>query len=64
MAGETLEGAETVRTMGYAIPRLEARGVISSYDFPLMRALVDIVVHGRPPELPLDAFFHDTALAL
>jgi len=64
MAGETLEGAQTVRTMGYALPRLEARGVISSHDFPLMRALVDIVVHSRPVGLSLDAFFQDTALLL
>jgi glycerol-3-phosphate dehydrogenase (NAD(P)+) len=62
MAGETLEGAQTVRTMGYALPRLEARGIISSHHLPLMRALVDIAVHSRPVELSLDAFFPDTAL--
>jgi glycerol-3-phosphate dehydrogenase (NAD(P)+) len=63
MAGETLEGAETVRTMGYALPRLEARGVISTHEFPLMRALVDVIVHGGPVDLPLDAFFRGTALS-
>jgi glycerol-3-phosphate dehydrogenase (NAD(P)+) len=64
MAGETLEGAQTVRTMGYALPRLETRGVISSPDFPLMRTLVDIVVHSRHVELSLDAFFHDMGMSL
>jgi len=64
MAGETLEGAQTVRTMAYALPRLEARGVIWSHDFPLMRALVDIVVHSRPVELSLDAFFQDIGISL
>jgi glycerol-3-phosphate dehydrogenase (NAD(P)+) len=64
MAGETLEGAHAVRTMAYALPRLEARGVISAHDFPLMRVLVEVVVHSRPVELPLDSFFHDTAISL
>jgi glycerol-3-phosphate dehydrogenase (NAD(P)+) len=64
MAGETLEAAECVLVMGGALPKLAARGLVSSDDFPLMRALVDIVVHGRPPDLSLDAFFRRTALPL
>ena len=62
VAGETLEAAESVRVMGDALPRLAARGVVKLEDLPLMRALVTIVVHGRPVDLPLDAFFHDPAL--
>jgi hypothetical protein len=57
LAGETLEGAECAQIMGNALPKLEARGVIGPQDFPLLRALVSIVVHGRPVDLPLDAFF-------
>ncbi len=64
MAGETLEGAETVRVMGDARPKLEARGLIAHEDVPLMRALVDIVVHGCPVDLPLDRFFHGTRSSL
>ncbi len=56
MAGETLEGAEIARVMGDALPRLQERGVIAPQDFPLMRALVDIVVHGRSVDVPLDTF--------
>jgi glycerol-3-phosphate dehydrogenase (NAD(P)+) len=58
MAGETLEAAEIVQVMGEALPKLTERGVIGPADFPLLRALAEIVVHGRPVELPLEAFFH------
>ena len=58
MRGETLESAEIVRVMGSALPRLAARGVLDAEDFPLLRALIDIVVHGKPVELPLETFFH------
>jgi glycerol-3-phosphate dehydrogenase (NAD(P)+) len=57
MAVETLEGAECVQIMGEALPKLQARGLIGPEDFPLLRALVDIIVHARPVDLPLDAFF-------
>jgi glycerol-3-phosphate dehydrogenase (NAD(P)+) len=57
MAGETLEAAEIVRVLAGAFPSLGARGLLAPEDFPLLRALVDVVVHGRPVELPLDAFF-------
>jgi glycerol-3-phosphate dehydrogenase (NAD(P)+) len=60
MAGETLEAAEIVRVMGEALPKLTARGVVGPEEFPLLRALADIVVHGRPVEVPLDAFFRDS----
>jgi hypothetical protein len=40
------------------LPRLTARGVLGAKELPLMRALVEVVVHGRPVDLPLDAFFH------
>jgi glycerol-3-phosphate dehydrogenase (NAD(P)+) len=56
MAEETLEAADCVVVVGKALPKLEARGIVGPEDFPLMRALVDIVVHGRPADLPLDAF--------
>lgn len=63
LAGLTLEAAEIVHTMGAAIPKLQARGLLLAEDLPFMRTLVDIVVHGRPPVLPLDAFFCGQASA-
>ena len=57
MAGETLEGAEIVRVMSVAIPSLEAKGLIKPGELPMMRKLIDIVVGGGKPELPLDDFF-------
>jgi len=59
MAGETLEAAMIVQVMGAALPKLAARGVVNPQDFPLLRALVDVVVHGCPVTLPLDAFSHN-----
>ena len=61
MASETLEAAEIVRVMADALPGLTARGIISPEDFPLLRALVDIVVHGHPVDLPLDTLFRSAA---
>jgi glycerol-3-phosphate dehydrogenase (NAD(P)+) len=60
MAGETLESVEIVRAMGKALPKLESQKMISSEDFPLLRLLVDVVVHAQPLRLPLDAFFSET----
>lgn len=53
---ETLEAAFIVQQMGKALPKLTAQGLIAPDDFPLMRALVDTVVHQQPIDLPLDAF--------
>jgi glycerol-3-phosphate dehydrogenase (NAD(P)+) len=56
MDEETLEAAFIVQQMGKALPKLTTRGVVAPEDFPLMRALVDTVVHGQPVDLPLDTF--------
>ena len=57
MAGETLEAAEIIKTMGIALPGLEKRGVIGPDELPLLRALVKIVVHGESVQIPFDRFF-------
>jgi glycerol-3-phosphate dehydrogenase (NAD(P)+) len=57
LAGLTLESAEIVRVMGQALPRLVQRGVLGPAELPLMRTLIDVVVHGRPVEVLADAFF-------
>jgi glycerol-3-phosphate dehydrogenase (NAD(P)+) len=59
MAGETLEAAECVRAVGQALPKLAMRGLLGDGELPLMRALVDAVVDGRPLKLPLERFFQD-----
>jgi hypothetical protein len=57
MAGETLEGAAIVQVMGTVVPRLAGRGLIENDDLPLLRTLIDILVHGRPAAFALDKFF-------
>ena len=57
MAGETLESAEIVREMGKALPKLTERGKLGPHELPLLRMLVDVVVHGRPVDVPLKRFF-------
>jgi glycerol-3-phosphate dehydrogenase (NAD(P)+) len=57
MAGETLEGAAIVQVMGTVLPRLAERGRVKNEDLPLLRMLIDTLVHGRPISPDLDAFF-------
>jgi glycerol-3-phosphate dehydrogenase (NAD(P)+) len=57
MAGETLEGAAIVQVMGTIIPRFVSLGRVKNEDLPLIRMLIDILVHGRPVNLALDTFF-------
>jgi glycerol-3-phosphate dehydrogenase (NAD(P)+) len=57
MAGETLEGAAIVQVMGAVVPRLVARRVVKNEDLPLMRMLIDTLVHGRPVNLASENFF-------
>ncbi len=64
LAGLTLEAAMIVRQMGEALPKLTARGMLAPDELPLLRALSDIIVHNRPAQLPLDAFFHDAGPSL
>jgi glycerol-3-phosphate dehydrogenase (NAD(P)+) len=57
MAGETLEGAVIIHMMETVVPRLVGRGLLENEDLPLLRALIDILVHGGPVALNLDTFF-------
>ena len=63
MAGETLESAEIIRVMGQALPRLVARGLLGPEELPLLRTLIDVVVQGRPVELPVGSFFGGLSLS-
>lgn len=60
LAGLTLEGAEIIRVMGQALPRLEARSLLGPSELPLLRGLVAVILHDRPLTTPLDAFFGGT----
>ena len=62
MAGETLEAAEIIRVMDTALPILEGRGLIKPGELPLLRSLVDVIVHGKSANLLLDAFFNSKKL--
>ena len=64
MAGETLESAEIIRSMGKALPKLVERGIIGSDDLPLLRMLVDVIVHGKVAMPPLETYFHDAPALL
>ncbi len=57
MAGETLEGAAIVQVMEKVLPRLIARGSLGPDELPLLRTLIDVLVHGRPLTLPIEKFF-------
>lgn len=53
----TLEGAAAIRVIGGALPKLTERGVIAPSDFPLMRALYEVMGHDRHLEVPWSSFF-------
>ena len=53
----TLEGAAAIRVIGGALPKLTERGVIAPSDFPLMRALYEVMGHDKHLEVPWSSFF-------
>jgi glycerol-3-phosphate dehydrogenase (NAD(P)+) len=57
LAGLTLEAAMIVEVMGEALPKLTSRGILTADELPLLRALVDVVVEGKPAQLPVERFF-------
>jgi glycerol-3-phosphate dehydrogenase (NAD(P)+) len=57
MAGETLESVEIITRISRLLPRLEQKGVAQSRDFPLMRHLIEIILHDKPVDLPWEQFF-------
>ncbi|MSS44646.1 glycerol-3-phosphate dehydrogenase [Cutibacterium sp. WCA-380-WT-3A] len=57
MKGITLEGVAAIDVVGEAIEKLTQRGVVAKDDYPLVRALYDIVAHDAPLDLPWKKFF-------
>lgn len=59
MAGETLESVEIITRIGRALPKLEARGLVGSEEYPLMRHLYRIIHEGENVYIPWEAFFQE-----
>jgi len=59
MAGETLEAVEIIRAMSRALPKMIQRHESSPEELPLMRALIDSVVYGKPVDIPFDSFWNN-----
>lgn len=62
MEGETLEAALIVMQMAKALPKLEARKVLSRQQMPFMQLLIDIIVNNKPVEFLFDQFFADCCI--
>ena len=56
MIHDTLEAVEIIRSIHTVMPKLEQDGWLAPDGLPLMRCLIDIIVHGKPVELPLGRF--------
>lgn len=53
----TLEGAEAIKNIGGALPKLTERGLIDEQDLPLLRHLFDVITEVRPLDMPWKTFF-------
>ena len=58
MAGMTLEGAEAIRVVGSALPRLAGRGKVEISRFPLLQHLYGIITEGKARPVPWERFFN------
>jgi glycerol-3-phosphate dehydrogenase (NAD(P)+) len=56
MIDDTLEAVEIIHAIQGALPKLERNGLLTPDELPLMRSLIDIIVYGRPVEIPLERF--------
>jgi glycerol-3-phosphate dehydrogenase (NAD(P)+) len=53
----TLEGAEAIKQIGGALPKLTERGLIDEQDFPLLRHLYEVITEKRELDMPWKTFF-------
>ncbi|BCX04214.1 MAG: NAD-dependent glycerol-3-phosphate dehydrogenase [Candidatus Roseilinea sp.] len=60
MPNESVEGAMLAEAVGDTVHAMIRAGKLDARKLPLMLAVIDIVCHGAPVEIPWDAFFHDT----
>jgi len=61
MPDDTVEGAELALAIGPTIEALVAQGRLDGAALPLLRAVIDMVCHEKPPHIPWDAFFAGTS---
>lgn len=57
MAGETLESASIIASMGKIYPRLKKTGAFRDPDLPLLETLIEAVVEDRVVSLPFERYF-------
>ncbi len=60
MPNESVEGAMLAEAIGDTVHAMIRTGRLDARKLPLMLAVIDIVCHGAPVEIPWDAFFHHT----
>jgi glycerol-3-phosphate dehydrogenase (NAD(P)+) len=53
----TLEGAAAIKVIGGALPKLTRRGVVEPTDFPLLRALYEVIGRDQPLHIPWSSLF-------
>lgn len=53
----TLEGAAAIRVIGGALPKLTDRGIVDPEDFPLLRALHEVIGRDQPLHIPWSSMF-------
>ena len=57
LGNPTLEGAAAITVIGGALPLLTERGVVAPTDFPLLRALYDVIGKNQPLNIPWGTIF-------
>lgn len=53
----TLEGAAAIKVIGSALPKLTERGLVQPADFPLLRALYEVIGKDQPLHIPWSKMF-------
>jgi len=53
----TLEGAAAIKVIGGALPQLTERGLVQASEFPLLRALYDVIGNDQPLRIPWSMMF-------
>jgi glycerol-3-phosphate dehydrogenase (NAD(P)+) len=57
MPEDTIEGAELAQAVGPTLEAMVAQGSLDGGALPLLRAMIDIVCHDAPVNIPWDEFF-------
>jgi len=57
LAGETVEGVDTVAVVAPAVEKLIARGVLASNALPLLRQIYAVAIKGKPVNILFQHFF-------